>query len=196
MVEQRRLSCLPENDSLREKFNEMLSSASFLKALKISAECTLETGLETGFKVSLLWNSQLLSEQQLWIEEVLVGEARGMENPKPLEEIDGSPELFPPDYVEPRAFFLFHFHPHDEDVIIPSPEDLAVFRAILNPFEFVGVGQINRSHKVRMIVMSRPKYKLDIDYYDRELDRVQDQNDVFFLLGAAGISSLRVKTEI
>lgn len=170
----------PGKDKLPARFSEMLSLAKFQKALGVATRHTLKTGLETGFKVSVLPDSSF------WIEEVMAGGTDGMEYSRALKEIDGSPDFNLPI----MEFFNFHFHPSKDGPIIPSPSDLHLFR-VSQP-EFVGIGQVDETGKVKMVVISKPKYHLtrsDIDFYDQEVDEVRSQEEVRPLLAAIGLSS-------
>jgi len=177
---------LPELEYSPEKFLKMLWLPKFQKALAISARHTARTGVETDFDVDIL------RVGGFWIEDVRVGSTDEMEESTILEEIDG-----PPDYNLPcTEYFQFHFHPGAEEMAIPSPSDIKVFKDKSYLPEHVGVGRVDRDGKVSIIVMIRPKYRLiehDIKFYDEEVDKVRDYEELQNLLCTIGISSFLVK---
>ena len=182
MTEAKITGALPEKKRLQEKFSEMLALPKFQKALEIAARETAKTGLETGFEVDVLPDSSF------WIEGVRVGNTSSMENSRPLKEIDG-----PPDYHLPiNEFFHFHFHPPSEGIVAPSPDDLLTFTDLKTQPEFSGVGQVDKTGKIDVLVMSKSRYpltKYDIAFYEEEVDKIPSQKEVQTLLSTIGLSS-------
>jgi hypothetical protein len=178
---------VPEQE-LPQKLSEMLSLPKFQKALSTAARETQQTGHETAFDVDIPEGSSF------WIENVRLGETDRMGISTIIEEIDG-----PRDYHLPNTdYFHFHFHPEKEAVITPSPDDLHVFLERENQPEFAAVGQVNERGKVKILVITRPRYRLvgsDVKFYESEIGKAAKQEEVRLLLGTIGLKSFLLETK-
>ena len=186
----------PEKEKIPEKFSEMLASPNFRKALALSAAHTREKGLEAGFDVDLL------PDGSFWIDEVRGGGTGSMDNGELIAYIDEPRN----ETIEAVNYFGFHIHTVIEDVVVPSPDDLDSHFSNKKKFadlqsEFMGIGQMKEKGKMKVLVVSKPKYGLaddDLKFYEDELDRARElsQEDVRLLLSTIGLSSLVIKMRI
>ena len=196
MVEAKIQNLPPEQKELPAKFLEMLSLPKFQKALALSAAHTCEKGLEAGFDIDLL------PDGSFWIDEVRGGGTRSMGDGELIAYIDEPRD----ETIEAVRYFGFHIHPDIEDVIIPSPDDLDSHFSDKKKFadlqsEFMGIGQAKEKGKMKVLVVSKPKYGLtdnDLKFYEDELDKARrlSQRDVRLLLSTISLSNFVVELQL
>jgi hypothetical protein len=189
MVEARPQFLPPQEKELPAKFLEMLSLPKFKKALKIAGRHTGRTGLETAFCVHSVGTTPY------WIERVRVGQTDRMGESVSLKEIDGSLDY----NLLPAEYFDFHFHPFEKGIAIPSPDDIETFQFPTECPEYLGVGQVDSKGNVSIIVVAKPKYRLighDIRFYDLEVDKITNHQELQDVLQTIGLSSFVVGMRI